>query len=78
MFNFGSIGNSKVAISRTWKEFRDALKNKEFNFDESWDFKANVCVVETFGEHNSKCFKILFTFFFDAVVASVTKFPCSF
>jgi hypothetical protein len=34
MFDFGSIGNSKVALSRTWKEFRDALKNKEFNFDE--------------------------------------------
>lgn len=34
MFDFGSIGNSEVALSRTWKEFRDALKNKEFNFDE--------------------------------------------
>lgn len=31
---------------------------KEFGFNEDWAFKANVCVVETFGEHNSRCFKI--------------------
>lgn len=34
MFDFGNIGNSKVALTRTWKEFRDSLKNKEFNYDE--------------------------------------------
>lgn len=41
--------------------YADILKKyceSEFGFDKSWDFKANVCVVETFGEHNSKCFKI--------------------
>ena len=34
MFDFGNIGNSKAALTRTWKEFRDSLKNKEFNYDE--------------------------------------------
>jgi hypothetical protein len=35
MFDFGNIANSKVALTRTWKDFRDALKNKEFNYDET-------------------------------------------
>lgn len=35
MFDFSNIGNSKVALARTWEEFRDALKNKEFNYDET-------------------------------------------
>ena len=34
MFDFGNIGNSKAALTRTWKEFRDALKNKEFDYNE--------------------------------------------
>ena len=51
----------KFHYDRQFLCYGDILKKyceKEFNFDESWDFKANVCVVETFGEHNSKCFKI--------------------
>ena len=31
---------------------------KEFGYDNSWTFKANVCVVETFGDHESRCYKI--------------------
>lgn len=31
---------------------------KEFGYDDNWTFKANVCVVETFGDHNSRCYKI--------------------
>ena len=31
---------------------------KEFGFDDNWTFNANVCVVETFGEHNSKCYRV--------------------
>ena len=31
---------------------------KEFGFDDTWTFNANVCVVETCGDHNSKCFRV--------------------
>lgn len=34
MFDFGEIGYSKAAVNRTWIEFRDALKNREFAYDE--------------------------------------------
>ena len=52
---------TKYHYDRQFLCYADILKKyceSEFGFDESWDFKANVCVVETFGEHNSKCFKI--------------------
>lgn len=35
IFEFGDIGNSKNAISRTWDEFRDSLKNKEFSYNDT-------------------------------------------
>lgn len=51
----------KYHYSRQFFCYADILKKycaKEFGFDDTWTFNANVCVVETFGEFTSKCFKV--------------------
>lgn len=56
---YGSM--SKYHYLRQFHCYAEILKRyctKEFGFDDSWTFNANVCVVETFGDHNSKCFRI--------------------
>lgn len=35
IFSFGDIGNNKNTIKKTWDEFRDALKNKEFIYNDT-------------------------------------------
>ena len=57
--DWGSM--KKYHYARQFLCYSDILKKyceKEFGYGEDWTFKANVCVVETFGEHNSKCFKV--------------------
>lgn len=34
IFDFSSIEKSEKSIKKTWKEFRDALLNRDFSFDD--------------------------------------------
>lgn len=57
--DWGSM--KKYHYARQFLCYSDILKKyceKEFGYNEDWTFKANVCVVETGGEHNSRCFKV--------------------
>ena len=57
--DWGSM--KKYHYARQFLCYSDILKKyceKEFGYGEDWTFKANVCVVETGGEHNSRCFKV--------------------
>lgn len=41
--------------------YGDILKKyciNEFGFNEEWSFKSHIITVETFGDHNSKCFNV--------------------
>ena len=52
---------TKYHYNRQFLCYSDILKKYcegEFGYGDDWTFKANVCVVETGGEHNSRCFKI--------------------
>ena len=54
MFDFGEIGYSKAAVNRTWIEFRDALKNREFAYDEIEKAKSLIflrVLNDLFSEH---------------------------
>ena len=56
---YGSM--AKYHYFRQFYCYAEILKRyceKEFGFDDTWTFNANVCVVETFGDHNSKCFRV--------------------
>lgn len=55
LLDFSGIGNSKVAINRTWEDFRAALKNKEFNYDDIEKAKTITFLKvlnDLFYEHN--------------------------
>lgn len=56
---YGSF--TKYHYARQFLCYATILKKyceQAFGFDESWTFDANVCTVETFGEHTSKCFRV--------------------
>ena len=51
----------KYHYARQFLCYSDILKKyceKEFGYGNDWAFKANVCVVETGGEHSSRCFRV--------------------
>lgn len=56
---YGSFAHYHYA--RQFYCYAEILKKyctENFGFNDEWTFNANVCVVETFGEHNSKCFHV--------------------